>query len=46
MLGRLHPQRKSYPTLFIGVPLLLIGHHDFLQLSIDKLESSLVRLVF
>jgi len=28
-LIRLHPQRKSYRTLFISVPLLLIGQHDF-----------------
>jgi len=50
MLGRL-PQHKSYSTqsystLFIGVPLLLVGHYDFLRSSIGKFGPSLVRPVF
>jgi len=36
MLDWFHPQHKSYPTLFICVPLLLVGHYDFLRSSIGK----------
>jgi len=33
-------------TLFIGVLLLLVQHHDFLRSSIGKFGSSLTRPVF